>query len=836
MNNILNDLRYALRQLRNSPGFTAAAVLILALGIGANTAIFSLLNALLLRNLPVRQPQQLVLFGQGQWVGSFDELPNRSWQLFSYPFFREFRQKNQVFDDVASINSILFTTHGRVENKKNLERIDAELVSGSYFNTLGVKAILGRTLTTADDQTPGGHPIAVASYSWWRRRLGQDPAAVGKTVTIESTVYTLVGVAPPEFFGMTIGQSPDLWIPLAMEAQISPGWNGLTKNFFQSLYIFARLKPGVTTAQAAANTNLLFKQILHQYVGPQASPQQLDDISHAQIELTPAAAGLSQLRHQFSEPLKILMTVAALVLLVACANLANLLLARATARRREIAVRMSIGAARLRVIRQLLVESALLGTVGAVVGIWLAWWVTQLLLRMVSTGSQIVPLRVAPDLPVLGFTLLVAMATVLLFGTAPAFYATRFDLAPALKEGRGTTSGHSRGLLARGLIVGQVAISLALLVGAGLFLRTLVNLTDVDTGFDRHNVLITSMDVTAAGYHEDARLESLMTQIEERVGSLPGVHGASFAFFVFDSGGSTSGVRVAGHQPDQHDPDVDNNIVGPGYLTAMGMPVLLGRNLLPQDVKDSRKVAVINETMARAYFGDSSPVGRTFSVGGENNTAEWSDVEVVGVVKDAKYMDLDEHQMPAAFYPHSQHPMFLYTFIARYDSAPKALQSQIESTVRGIDPDLPLGDFSTLQQTVTNSVLNHRLVAELCVFFGALAALLACIGIYALMSYGVTRRTNEFGVRLALGADRQHVVWLVLRETLQLVVIGVFFGTVLTLAVGRVVTSFLFGLKPQDPLSIGAALVAMIAVALFAGYWPARRAAKIDPMTALHYE
>lgn len=840
MGGLAQDLRYALRQLRKTPGFTAVAVITLALGIGANTAIFTLLNAVLLRNLPVREPQQLMLFGKGTWRGSQDDLPDRSWQLFSYPFFREFRRKNQVFSDVAAIDSILFGTHGRVGESAILEKINAELVSGTYFNVLGVNPILGRTLTDADDETPGGHPVAVASYSWWQRRFGKDPGLIGRTVTIRSTAYTLIGVAPPEFFGVTVGQSPDVWVPLAMEKEISPGWNGLDKNLFQSLYIIGQRRPEVTAEQANANTNLLFKQILREYVGAQPTPKQLDDIQHARIDLTPAATGLSTLRHEFSSPLRILMAAVALVLLVACANVANLLLARATVRQREIAVRMSMGAARLRLVRQLLVESMLLGGTGAILGVCSAWWATRLLLRMLSTGGDSLKVAIAPDATVLGFTVVVAIVTVMLFGTAPALYATRVDLVPSLKESRGTTSTRSRSRMARGLIVGQVALSVVLLVGAGLFLRSLVNLTNVDSGFNKQNVLITSLDPGGAGYQQDARWQSAMDQIEGRVSALPGVRAASFAFSVFSGGGWTDAIVVLGRPTYEHGPEVDQNIVGPRYLNAMGMPILLGRNLLPQDSATSSKVAVINETLAHTYFGGGSPLGRTFSVGGEpgtqTHTTEWLDIEVVGVVKDAKYMDLQEKPMPAAFYPYSQHPKFLYNFVARYSGNPTALAHAITKTVSDIDPDLPVGDFTTLAQVVDDSVLNHRLVAQLCTFFGVLAALLVCIGIYGLMSYGVTLRTNEFGVRLALGAGRPHVLWLVLRETLGLVLLGIVIGLALAPAVSRIVASFLFGLKFYDPLSIGSAIFAMIAVAVLAGYIPARRAANVDPMVALRYE
>lgn len=829
---LLQDIRFGLRMLAKSPGSTSVAVLTLALGIGANTSIFSLLNAVLLRDLPVSQPQQLVLFGKGSWAGSQDTLPYRSWQLFSYPFYREFRKKNQVYTNVAAIDSIQFENHGRIAHNPSVEKIYVELVSGTYFETLGVNPVAGRVLTDRDDQFPGAHPVALASYSWWQRRFAKDPSAIGTTVTIGSTVYSIIGVAPPQFFGTTVGQAPDLWIPLAMEKQISPGWNGLDNNLFQSLYIIARRKAHVSVDQASANTNLLFKQILQEYVGPKPSKKEIADIAHAQIEVTAAATGLSQLRIQFSSPLKILMAVVSLVLLIACANVANLLLARAAARRREVAVRMSIGAGRLRLIRQLLVESSILGLTGALLGVIFAWGASHVLLAMVFPGLPNAPLRVTPDAQVLGFTVAISILTVLLFGTVPALFATRLELTSALKEGRGAAATPAHNQLSRALIVGQVALSLMLLTGAGLFLRSFLNLINQDTGFDKQKVLIIGIDPGAAGYQVNARLESMMERIEDRVASLPSVHGASFAFLVF-GGGWTDPIAVPGKPKSDNDPDVDHNIVGPQYLTAMKMLIVLGRDLNQRDTAASRKVAVINETLARVYFPGASPIGRTFSAA---DNPELQNIEVVGVVRDAKYMDLKERQMPAAFYPHAQHGMFLYNLVVRYAGDPKTVTPEIRSAISSVDPNLPVGDVTTLAQLVDNSVLNQRLVAQLSTGFAALAAFLACIGIYGVLSYGVTRRTNEFGLRMALGAQRRRVLWMVLGEALRLVLIGVALGLAFAVTSIRLVESELFGVQPYDPVSVGFALAAMLAAGLLAAYLPAQQATKIDPMVALRYE
>jgi predicted permease len=831
----LQDIGYGLRAMMRTKGITIVALLSLALGIGANTAIFSLLDAILLRSLPVQDPQRLVLFGKGRAAGSNDGLPSRSTDLYSYSFYREISQKNEVFSGVKAIDSIEFAAQGTVAGGSR-EMMHCDLVSGTYFSVLGVQPVLGRLLAESDDQAPGSGPVAVISDSWWKRRFGSDPSVIGKAVQFGTKEYTIVGVAAPGFFGTSVGQSPDFWIPLSMEKEVSPGWNGLDDKFFQSLYLIARLKPGVTVEQATASVNTLFKQILRsEYVGPQPSQKELTSIEHARIELTSAARGLSHLRRQFSLPLEILMTIAGLVLLIACANIANLLLARGTVRSREIAVRMAIGASRSRMVLQLLTESFLLALIGAGLGIALAWRVGEMLLRMVTDPMQPVTVAVAPNLRVLSFTLLLTCFTTLLFGMAPALRATRLNLTSSLKEGRGTTSAPSRISLARTLIVSQIAISLILLVAAGLFGRSLVKLTSVDTGFDKQNVLVFQLDEYAAGFEQDARLGVLLQQIEERVQAVPGVNAASFSFFTFNQGEWSDDVILQGiPRTPENSHEVLNNVVGTGFFSTMGLPVLAGRTFSPHDIAGAPKVAVINETMAQKFFPGTSAVGHRYGFG--DDPAHSGDIEIIGVVKNAKYVELQEEPQPAAYFAYAQHVQYLSNFEVRYSGDSQQVISAVRHAIAEVNPNVPILGISTLAAQVDESTSNQRLIAQLSAFFGLLAVLLVCIGIYGLMSYAVARRTNEIGVRMALGAGRSNVLWLVIREILLLTSIGMAIGVPLALAGSRLVSKLLYGLSPWDPVSLLAAICLLIGIGLLAGYLPARRASLVDPTVALRYE
>ena len=837
----LQDCVYGVRSMLRTPAITVVALVSLALGIGANTAIFSFLDAVMLRSLPVKDPQQLVKLGADDWSGITDSFA--CVELYSYPFYRQFQKKNAVFSDTAAIFSMTNHVHGFVDDRAQMELINVNLVSGTYFQTLGVKTQLGRAINENDDSGEGDHPVAVISDGFWKRSLGGDPSALNHKLKLGSTVFDIVGVAPPEFFGTTVGEAPDAWVPLSMLAAVPPHWTGRTDNFSESLYIIGRLKPGVSVGQATANTNVLFPQILRSFPDAKLTQENLKNLAHAHVELESIARGLSVLRHVYSDPLKVLMAIVALVLLIACANIANLLLARSTSRVRELAVRQALGAGRMRILRQLFTESLLLALAGGAVGLGFAAIASRVLLRMISGdffgvlgGRDTVPLDVSLNWQLLGFTFAITITTALLFGTLPALRATHAKLTEALKSGRGTLAVGGRTPLAKGLIVGQVALSLVLMMAACLFLRTLVNLSRVNLGFNKENVLRLDIDWSGTGYRlDDPRLAAMYHSIEERVSAIPGVKAASFSSFTFHEGSWNSMITVTG-MPVNWQVNVYHNIIGDAYFKVMQIPLIAGREFNSQDTRTSPKVAIISESMAKNLFPAGSPIGRTYRIGSPDEKDPPDEVLVVGVVKDVKRGDVDRPVEYVDYLPYSQRDQPYGDFEVRYTGEFGAVANEVQHTIHEVNRALPIQNVTTLDEQVARSYNNQAMIARLSAFFGLVAVFLSCIGLYGLMSYLVSRRTGEIGVRMALGAGRADVGWQVMREVSLWIVTGILVGIPVTLEGGKLVQKMLFGLKGTDAMSLIAAVGILLIAGLVAGYLPARRAAKVDPVVALRYE
>ena len=814
---LLQDLRYAGRMMRRGPALTAIAVLSLALGIGANTAIFRFMDAVLLRPLPVAHPDEL------------ERIPG----YFSYPMFRELAERNQVFSGLLA----RFIVPVSVSGTGRAERAIAELVSGNYFELLGVQATLGRTLSSTDNKVPMGHPVAVISHRYWRLKRSADPEILGKKITIDNYPFTIIGVAPPGFFGVEVGSAPDVWVPVMMQPQLFELGRPVFDNTgFGWLNLMGRRAPGIGETQARAGLNLTFHQVIadgHHKLFRQRPEEK-------SLTMLPGANGFSNLRAQFENPLYLLFGVVAIVLLIACANIANLLLARSAARRKEVAVRLAIGAGRPRLVRQFLTESVLLALIGGSAGFGLSIGSVNMLLRLfpsgVGIGDRTIPLdlQMPADIRVFAFTAIVSLITGILFGLAPAIQATRADTAGALKDDAGTArvAGRSFGFR-NALVVSQVAFSLLLLTGAGLFLRSLRNAVAVDAGLNVDNVVVASMDPNLNGYTAQ-QVTNFYRLLDTRLKDLPGVQAVGMSTIPLLSGAMwTVALAVPGRPA--YAPGPERSLlydeIGGDFFRAAGGSILHGRDFGPQDVASKARTAIINESAARYFFGDEEPVGRKVRLGRTDN------VEIIGIARDAKYASvLEKNQRTVYVSLEQSEGAGARTVYIRTTGDLRQLMIAFRRAVQSLDDNLPLYDVKTFAEQKSESLARERLTATLSTFFAGLALVLACVGLYGVMAYSVQRRTREIGIRMSLGAKRAAVLWLVLRDSLVLAASGILIGLPLSYWSGGLLRNQLFGVKPGDPpIVMGAALV-LLAVAAMAGYLPARRAARVDPMLALRHE
>ena len=843
--NRLTDLRWALRAIRRSPGTSAVAVLSLALGIGANTAIFSLVNSLLLKILPLPSPQELAL------VASNPSNPRTSW---NYPDYVAFRERTTGWTGLAAASGVRQLGLQAGEGAASAaELAPAQFVSGNYFEVLGVRPALGRLFDRAEDGPFGASPWVVLNHDFWRRRFGGDPGVIGRTIRVNGYPLSIVGVSAAGFRGMDPTARPGLYIPMVMNTEVTGVatgvWNSRHFWWFQAI---ARVPAGANRAAIETQLNTIFKD--QQEAERRADPRQGQVNSNQQVVLLPADRGYAYARRTFERPLLILMAVVGFVLLIACANVANIMLARGAARQREVAVRTAVGAGRSRLALQFVTESVLIAVAGGVAGMGLAWAGVPVLLERFAppTGPTRFTLDVTPDLTMLGFTFAVSLLTGVLAGLAPAVQATKPDLVPALKDEVPGRSAGTRALLRRGLVVVQVALSLLLLVGAALFARTLGNLRDVDAGFSRTQTVIAAVEPSRNGY-KGQRLREFYERWAERVQNLPGVRSVSLAAITPLSGARWNGeAAVEGREPKANEPSVDFNAVGPRYFETMGIGLLLGREFRPEDNPETfaepperlsrapepeapgPRVTIVSETFAHRYLEGGSPIGRRVSFTSKFDPTRA--YEVIGVARDAHYFGLREGTEAMVYIPVWRTTMTGRALCVRTSGATPALAESIRKAVTSLDPAVPLITARTIEEEIDADIVQERLLATLAGLFGGLALLLACVGLYGVLSFVVTRRTREIGIRLALGAARGSVLWMVLKDALLLVGVGAALGVPSALWLSRLIGSLLYGVSPRDLPTLAAGVLTLLAVAALAVLVPARRALRVHPSEALRYQ
>jgi predicted permease len=863
MSHFFADVRFAIRSFAKVPVFTAVAVVSLALGIGANTAIFTLMDQVLLRVLPVQDPEQLVqIFARGSHYGS-----NWGMNSVSYPMYRDFRDQSPVFDGVIC----RFAASSSLGYAGVTERVSAELVSGNYFEVLGVRPRAGRLITPDDDRVPGAGTVVVLGYDYWQSRFAGKTEIIGQTVRINNHPMTVIGVAQAGFHGVDLGYNPQVLVPVTMKKQMTPGWNALEDRRTRWVQVFGRLKPGVTPEQAKAALAPLYKALISDEVQQEAfrnaTKYTRDQFLRSYIEVLPGAQGRPQFRERFSRPLTVLMCITGFVLLIACANVANLLLARATARQKEMAVRLALGAKQSRIISQLLLESVLLSVAGGIAGMVLAIWMNHYLLSVMPQGASPLPIRATPDLRIFGFTFLISVLTGIVFGLVPALQSTRTNVANTLKDQAGSVTSTSAVAFRKGLVVAQVTLSLLLLIGCGLFLRSLRNLKTIDPGFETSKLISFAMNPSLAGYTPE-RTRAFYKNLESALASLPGVQSAALGRIrLLDGDRSDSSITVEGYRAkDGEDMNPWVNLISPGYFATLGIPLVAGREfrssderpMIPQSFIESidfnrtadrerfrqmeqelggpSKCAIVNERFARHYFGSAgNAIGRHFGLGGNPGTR--TDIEIVGVVRDSMYSTLREQIPRQIFGPTLQSPsMGSMNVYVRTTLAPEQMFSAIRRTVGGLDRELPVFDLRTMEEQIDRSLVTERMIAMLSAVFGLIATVLATVGLYGVMAYTVGRKTREIGIRMALGAFGKDVVWMVMREVLLLIGVGVAIGMTSAVLLTRYIEGQLFGLTPNDPATLALAALLLTAVAALAGYLPAWRASRVDPLRALRYE